>query len=189
MDLVLGLLLKRKKFKFHSLKLIFCSYLALGKSLLIKLRLFVPGSSNGPDLIIFPEHLPLKLGLHKAHLMLIMLFKLKQVSHELINMDFEGAIFLMRAIKFFLGGLTGLNENVDIRLNFVDFVGLESQGLILLGKHVKLTLNRMSLGHGGCWSADGGCNGVEIRFLLINSVNSCFLIHKQNKFFKDRSFS
>ena len=148
MDLVLGLLLKRKKLKFHSLKLIFCSYLVLGKPLLIKLTLFVPGGSNGPDLIIFPEHLPFKLGLHKAHLMLIMLFNLKQVSHELINMDFEGSIVLMRAIKFFLGGLTGLNENVDIRLNFVDFVGLESQGLILLGKHVQLTFDSMSFGHG-----------------------------------------
>ncbi len=148
MDLVLGLLLKRKKFKFHSLKLIFCSYLALGKPLLIKLTLFVSGRSNGPEIIIFPEQLSFKLSLHKAHLMLIMLFKLKQVSHELINLDFEGAILLMRAIKFLLGGLTGLNENVDIRLNFVDFMGLESQGLILLGKHVQLTLDGMSFGHG-----------------------------------------
>jgi hypothetical protein len=54
----------------------------------------------------------------------------------------------MRSIKFFLGGLTGLNENVDIRLNFVDFVGLESQGLILLGKHVQLTFDSVSFGHG-----------------------------------------
>ena len=120
-DLVLGLLLKGKKFKFHSLKLIFCSHLALAKPLLIKLTLFVSDRSNGPEIIIFPEQLPLKLGLHKAHLMLVMLFKLKQVGHELINLDFERAILLMRAIKFFLGGLTGLNENVDIRLNFVDF--------------------------------------------------------------------
>ncbi len=67
MDLVLELFLKRKKFKFHSLKVIFCSYLALGKPLLIKLTLFVSDRSNGPDLIIFPEQLPFKLSLHKAN--------------------------------------------------------------------------------------------------------------------------
>jgi hypothetical protein len=113
-DLVLGLFLQRKKFELHSLKFIFCTHLALGKLLLEKLTLFLSGHRNGPDLIIFPEQLPFELRLHKAHLMLTMLFKLKQVGHQLINLHFKRSVFLMTSVELLLRRLTGLDENVDI---------------------------------------------------------------------------
>lgn len=46
------------------------------------------------------------------------------------------AVLLMRATELLLRGLAGLNENVDVGLDFVDFLGLDSKDLVLLGQGV-----------------------------------------------------